>query len=170
VALVLGIFARVANAIRVVGAVYLFATGMRLLWSGLRRARDGSAQVACPTPVAVETRAPMYAAIWQGLVTDLSNPKAAVFFTALLPQFIVGGTAANVFVSTAALGAVAVIAALLGLTAYAMVAARAGTRFGQRRFSTILDIAAGLALAGFGIDLLTRRITQSITPRARIAR
>ena len=163
VALVLSAFARLAGAIRLIGAVYLLATGARLLWSGLRREimnRSG----ADDRPLLLPARRSPHGGFLQGLFTDLSNPKAAVFFTALLPQFVTGGKSAVVFVSTAVLGLVAAAAALVGLTAYSMLAARAGAHLEQTRFSAILDIAAGLALVGFGVDLLNRQLAQPIRP------
>lgn len=165
VALVLSAFARLAGPIRLVGALYLLATGVRLLRSGLRRRIvDRSAADDAPLPPPPSRSA--QGGLLQGLFTDLSNPKAAVFFTALLPQFVSGGKTAVAFVSTAALGLVAAAAALVGLTAYSVLAARAGAHFEPRRFSTILDIAAGLALAGFGVDLLMHRVAQPIQSAA----
>jgi threonine/homoserine/homoserine lactone efflux protein len=82
-------------------------------------------------------------------MTNLLNPKAAVFFTALMPQFITarGITAAPLIFG---LACIAATASLLGLSLYALVAFQARrllrTRYGRR----ILDGVVGAVLLGFG--------------------
>jgi len=63
------------------------------------------------------------AAFRQGLLTDLLNPKAAAFFTALPPQFILPGVD-PVFSTTVLYASIASLAAFAGLLAYATIAAR----------------------------------------------
>src|SRR5581483_10747228 len=70
-------------AIRALGAAYLTVLGARALWDVVRA--QGSADeagTAAPSP-----RLRPKAALRQGLLSDLGNPKMAVFFTSLLPQF-----------------------------------------------------------------------------------
>jgi threonine/homoserine/homoserine lactone efflux protein len=70
--------------IKVVGAIVLVIMGARsLLGSGHRAAEAGS-----PMPVPVSDRR----ALRDGLITSLANPKLAVFFVALFPQFVPRGT------------------------------------------------------------------------------
>jgi threonine/homoserine/homoserine lactone efflux protein len=59
-------------AIKLVGALYLIYLGLRALL--------GSAE-----PTAIPARG---SAFRQGLASNLLNPKIAVFFTSLLPQFV----------------------------------------------------------------------------------
>ena len=70
-------------ALKIAGAIYLIWIGIQML-----RARD---------PVAASTIAGHGVAtqrggkaLRQGLLSDLSNPKIAVFFTSFLPQFVHG--------------------------------------------------------------------------------
>ena len=72
-------------AVKLAGAAYLVLLGAQTLLHALRGARpreaggrDGGA--AAPRGVALR----------QGLLNDLGNPKIAVFFTTLLPQFAPG--------------------------------------------------------------------------------
>jgi len=62
-----------------VGAAYLLFTGVQMLLSR-------------PRPVADEAAAPAETSLsrvfWQGALTNILNPKVALFFLALLPQFI----------------------------------------------------------------------------------
>jgi threonine/homoserine/homoserine lactone efflux protein len=79
---VLGISALVAAseaafvALKVTGAAVLIWMGI----GSLRRARAG-----LPEP---EERAPAPRPLREGLITSLANPKLAVFFVALFPQFV----------------------------------------------------------------------------------
>jgi threonine/homoserine/homoserine lactone efflux protein len=62
-------------ALRIAGAAYLVYLGVQALlaaWRGVR-AKDDRARAGSP--------------YLQGLLSNLSNPKMAVFFTSLLPQF-----------------------------------------------------------------------------------
>src|SRR5581483_7539115 len=64
-------------AIRALGAAYLTVLGARALWDAVRA--QGSADeagTAAPSP-----RLRPKAALRQGLLSDLGNPKMAVFFT-----------------------------------------------------------------------------------------
>jgi threonine/homoserine/homoserine lactone efflux protein len=71
-------------AIRLVGAAYLTYLGVAALWSALRR-RSHAHAVASPSSLG---RGPAFR---QGALSNLGNPKMAVFFTSLLPQFAGSG-------------------------------------------------------------------------------
>jgi len=60
----------------------------------------------------------------QGLISDLGNPKMAVFFASLLPQFATPGD--GLFAALMTLGLVFSLMTFLWLTAYAFVIAKAG--------------------------------------------
>jgi threonine/homoserine/homoserine lactone efflux protein len=82
---VAGLLAASAAAFTVVklaGAAYLVLLGIRALLAARRGGYETPAPDAAPRPGGV------LAAYRQGLVTNLLNPKVAVFFTALLPQFL----------------------------------------------------------------------------------
>src|SRR5262249_44460319 len=83
------------TAVKLAGAVYLVYLGVQ----AIRASRRSGREHAEPT-----TREPITRriAFRQGLVSNLLNPKIAVFFTSLLPQFVGDG------------GVVAVRLALLG--------------------------------------------------------
>ena len=65
-------------ALKIVGAVYLVYLGVRMLIT--RTAVAGSADIAGTVN--------MWAAFRQGMLTNILNPKVALFFLALMPQFI----------------------------------------------------------------------------------
>jgi threonine/homoserine/homoserine lactone efflux protein len=65
--------------VKLLGAAYLIYLGARLLF-----AKTPQSGVAAPTAVSADPRP----AFVQGIVTNVLNPKVALFFLAFLPQFI----------------------------------------------------------------------------------
>ena len=63
-----------------IGAAYLVFIGLRMLWSGA-----GVPPASQGAPEARTTPAHIFR---RGIVLQLANPKALVFFTAFLPQFV----------------------------------------------------------------------------------
>ena len=66
------------NAVRLFGAVYL-------IWLGVSIWRASS---LVPVVGAARRSPTVWAAFWRGLLTNISNPKALLFCSVLLPQFI----------------------------------------------------------------------------------
>ena len=85
----------------------------------------------------------------QGLVSNLGNPKMAVFFTSLLPQF----TTSPSFGSLLALGLVFCSLTLVWLTAYAFAVAKAGDFLRRSRVRRALDALTGAVLVALGLRL-----------------
>jgi len=67
------------TAIKWIGACYLIYLGVRMLLSGRSEAHELSTARSADGSAA---------AFRQGMITNLLNPKVALFFLALLPQFI----------------------------------------------------------------------------------
>jgi threonine/homoserine/homoserine lactone efflux protein len=138
--------------LRLVGAVYLGwlgASALRSAWRDRGEAR-GTALPGQGGP-----SQSTWTAFRQGLVSNLANPKMAVFFTSLLPQFAPAGHAS--FTRLLGLGLVFCIMTLGWLALYAAVVARAGDvlrRLGVRR---AIEAVTGLALLGLGARLALER-------------
>ena len=141
VASVLGISALVAAsstafvALKIVGAVVLVYLGVQTL-RGVKTVDDGKPGVARSSYV-------------QGLVTSGANPKLAVFFIALLPQFVPHG--APVLPWTLAMALILICVDLVYFTALAWVVSRAKRAIvGSRRIEQLTGavmIALGLRVA-----------------------
>ncbi|HKE99696.1 MAG TPA: LysE family translocator [Actinomycetes bacterium] len=134
------------TALRLAGAAYLVHLGARSLWSALVRPRPPDP----PAPGAAGRGRPPRA-LAQGVVSNLGNPKMAVFFTSLLPQFAPQGRAA--FLPLLALGLVFCSLTLVWLTCYAIAVSRARAALGRPAVRRALDGVMGAALVGFGIRL-----------------
>lgn len=90
-------------------------------------------------------------AFMKGLLTDLLNPKIAVFYLSVLPLFLPAGY------PPAAIGALlALIHGAMGMTWFTVVILAAGPMRGyltSRRGGRIVDATAGVAMAGFAAVL-----------------
>src|SRR5262245_13784717 len=137
------------TALRLAGAAYLVHLGARSLWSALVRPRPPDPPDPPAPGAAGHGRPPR--ALAQGVVSNLGNPKMAVFFTSLLPQFAPQGRAA--FLPLLALGLVFCSLTLVWLTCYAIAVSRARTALGRPAVRRALDGVMGAALVGFGIRL-----------------
>ena len=129
-------------ALKLAGAAYLIYLGAQALWSALtRRGPHGATAGSGP-------RMTPRAAFRQGVLSNLANPKMAVFFTSLLPQFA-PATGAS-FVDLLLPGLVFAALTLGWLSGYAAVVARAGDVLRRSRVRRALDAVTGIALVGFG--------------------
>jgi threonine/homoserine/homoserine lactone efflux protein len=130
----------VFTAIRLAGAAYLVLLGAQAL---LAAARGGRADhVAAP-----RRRAPYR----QGVLSNLGNPKMAVFFTSLLPQF------GSSFAGMLALGAVFASLTRAWLTVYAVAVAKASGVLRRPPVRRALDALTGLALVALGLRVAAER-------------
>jgi threonine/homoserine/homoserine lactone efflux protein len=132
------------TAVKLLGAAYLVFLGVQALWHAAR----GSAPAR---PEAAGERLPGRAAVRQGLLSDLGNPKMAVFFTSLLPQFAPRGGGA--FAVMLALGLLFCLLTFAWLALYAAVVARAGDVLRRPRVRRALDAALGTVLVALGVRL-----------------
>ena len=84
--------------------------------------------------------------------SQLANPKAVLFFTALLPQFV--DPARAIAPQVAILAATSITSEFFVLAGYAWLAARGGALLIARpQLARITDAAAGTCLIGAGIGL-----------------
>lgn len=82
------------DAIRLGGAGYLVYLGVRAVLAARRTARPRGAQRQAIAPVVTEgggSGSRWRSGFRQGLLTNVLNPKAALFFLSVLPQFVHGG-------------------------------------------------------------------------------
>ena len=93
-------------------------------------------------------------AVRQGLLSDLGNPKIAVFFTSFLPQFVHGGA---VLLPLLVLGGLFAMLTLLWLALYAVIIGRSTALLRRPGVRKALDRFTGVVLIGFGIRLAFER-------------
>lgn len=126
-------------AVKIVGAAYLVYLGAQALISA----------TGWQTPVHRGAAAPTGREFRQGLLSNLGNPKMAVFFSSLLPQF------ADSFLALLGLGLLFCALTMVWLSAYATVLARAGDILRRPRVRRAIDVVTGTALVALGLRLAT---------------
>jgi len=135
-------------AIKWVGAGYLIFLGLRALFS------RGSGLVAADAGPAPSRGA--LSAFGTAFLTQVSNPKAIVFFASILPQFI--DPREPLARQIAILGVTSVVAEFFVLAGYGILAGRGAHLARDPRYARLTNRLAGAALltAGFGLALLKR--------------
>jgi len=135
-------------AVRYAGAAYLVLLGIQALRVALR-SPGGPGR---PEPVVrARRRLRPWPAFRQGLISDLGNPKMAVFFASLLPQFAPPGPAA--FGVLLLLGVTFAALTFGWLTLYAVLVARAGEVLRRPRVRRAVEGATGVVLVGLGLRI-----------------
>jgi len=139
------------KALKLAGAAYLVLLGVQALFSALRRHRATPRTWLDAPPRPLSPRA----AVRQGLLSNLGNPKMAVFFTSLLPQFAGDGGAS--FGGLLLLGLVFCLLTFGWLTGYAAAVARAGDVLRRPSVRRAVDAITGAVLVAFGLRLATEQ-------------
>jgi len=137
----------VFRALKLAGAAYLVYLGTLSLWGAIAR-RSHRYGVRSTAPLAPRR------ALRQGVLSNLGNPKMAVFFASLLPQFAPDGKAS--FAVLLALGFLFCSLTFAWLTLYAVVVARTG-RLLTGAARRALDAATGVVLVALGLRLATEK-------------
>ena len=127
--------------VRYLGAAYLLCLGLHAIWSAARR------EPAAPAAAGEPARRGALACYRRGLLSDLGNPKMAVFFTSLLPQFGAG------FASLALLGLMFCAMTFLWLACYALAVAKAGDVLRRQSARRVLGALTGSVLVALGVRL-----------------
>jgi len=145
-AAVLATSAMAFTVIKWIGAAYLLwlAWGMLRAAAADRGSHGGAASIGPASPGKI---------FWQGFLTNVLNPKVALFFLALLPQFI-DADAPNKPLAFLFLGAVFIVNGtffLLALVALAHRLRRIGANSTARR---VLNAIGGTLFAGLAVRLL----------------
>ena len=141
-------------AVKYAGAAYLVYLGAEALWAALRPQSAGATIPAAGPGSSKNGRtaglAPL-AALRQGVISDLGNPKMAVFFASLLPQFAPPGDAS--VAALLALGLVFCAMTFLWLAAYASVVAKAGDVLRRHRIRRAIEGVTGAVLIALGLRI-----------------
>jgi threonine/homoserine/homoserine lactone efflux protein len=129
--------------IKWLGAGYLIWLGLKTFFTRSDTARHTA---AAPTRTGMGT-------FLHGVVAQGANPKALVFFTALLPQFV--DPAAPLAAQILILAVTSVLIEFGVLAGYAVLASRASGLAHRPRFASILHRVGGGLLIGAGAGLAT---------------
>jgi threonine/homoserine/homoserine lactone efflux protein len=160
------------TVVKLAGAVYLVVLGVGALRGALRRRRDpdpqaASTATALATPDAagrgrgsfrtaraayVSARGRSYL---QGLLTNVLNPKAVLFFLSLMPQFIPAG--GSVLAWTMLLSAIVVAAALAWFALVALLVVQLRGILARPRVARAVEGTTGAVFIGLAGRLALER-------------
>ncbi|MCF8504632.1 MAG: LysE family translocator [Caulobacter sp.] len=128
-------FPRAFRLLAIGGGLYVAWLGLRSIWSGLRDEGGGAER-----PVVQVSRS----AFLDGFAVQISNPKALLFFTAVLPPFLDPGlpiTPQLPFYAAATVGM-----DVVAMTAYGLGGAALAGRMGEPAFRRGYALAVGILL------------------------
>jgi threonine/homoserine/homoserine lactone efflux protein len=147
VSIVLAKSAVAFSTVKYLGAAYLCFLGVRMIF----RARKESV-AADPVP---DYGRPASNPLWQGVATEVLNPKTALFFLSFIPQFVSRG-GGHVFLQFVTLGTISVV---MNTSADLIVIALAGPLGKRMRSSAVFRsrqrTATGAIMIGLGTYLAT---------------
>jgi homoserine/homoserine lactone efflux protein len=126
----------VFHVIRLLGAAYLIWLGVSSLWKSWRAAPDAQGPRLMGKPYV------------QAVLTQLGNPKALLFFGALVPQFL--DTQASLIPQYLIMFAITFTGESIILTAYGALAAYGGQKAGLHH-AVWRERVSGLVLLGLGV-------------------
>ena len=138
--------------VKYVGAAYLCFLGVRMILDARRAKLDAPQGIAEDIPRSAK---PARNPLWQGVATEVLNPKTALFFLSFIPQFVNRGNG-HVFLQFVALGTISVV---MNTTADLIVIAMAGP-LGERirssaTFRRRQRTVTGAIMIGLGTYLAT---------------
>jgi threonine/homoserine/homoserine lactone efflux protein len=139
------------DALRLVGAAYLVWLGVQSLLAARSGGVGSGAAAAASRGSASRPGHPFR----QGLLTNLFNPKIAIFYSTFLPQFIGPGDPALLL--SMLLACVHIALGIAWLSLYAWLLDRAVEAFKGSRVRRALDALTGTVLVGLGLRLAAER-------------
>lgn len=133
------------DVLRVGGAAVLIWLGVRTWWLTRR-----SVLVAAPPPMDADSQRRRTSSWGVGLVTSVSNPKLAVFFVALFPQFLRPGDA--VLPAALIMGGLIVLLDIAWFSVLAVAVERTALVL-RPRVRRVLERVAGAVMVALGLRL-----------------
>lgn len=131
--------------IKIAGALYLIYIGIKMIIQSFNTVKNQIAE-------SVESPKSYKSAFFNAFVTQASNPKAIIFFVALLPQFV--DPKANVFYQFSILALTTIFMETLILMLYGWLSSKGGNSLkSDNRVTKWIDRAGGGILVGIGINL-----------------
>lgn len=142
--------ALVFEIVKYIGALYLFYLGIQMLLTKTKQEEKSNFE---QTSVSIDKRS-SWKSIKQGFLTEIFNPKTALFFLAFLPQFV-QNDGSSVTLQLFALGIVFVIMSIIYTTFLAYCTSFIGAKMFKTSgiFAHKIEKIVGVIYIGLGIRL-----------------
>src|SRR5712691_3928043 len=135
--------------VKYLGAAYLCFLGVRMILDARRGAQQSNGEVL--TQATMSRRDPF----WQGVTTEVLNPKTALFFLSFIPQFV-NRANGHIFLQFLVLGTVSVTLNTLADLVVISLAGPLGNRIrSSATFRRRQRSATGVIMVGLGTYLAT---------------
>jgi RhtB (resistance to homoserine/threonine) family protein len=128
-----------------VGAVYLIYLGIKTLWSLKKK------EVAASVEVKTKSQFVNTSSFKQGFLTNILNPKVAVFFLTFLPQFVDSGS--KTFLPFLIMGITYTILTAVWFLLYVYLINQISTFMRKPKTQNMIEAITGTILIGFGVKL-----------------
>ena len=144
------------SVLKLVGGAYLVFLGARMIVGTWRKgAEEGLGQAAPRVPPRSLSGSGDLAAFATGFVTNVLNPKVAVFYLTVLPQFVSPGD--PVLRTCLLLGGIHIAMGLVWLSAYVWLLGRIAGVLTRPRVRHAVERVTGGLLVGLGLRLAWAR-------------
>ena len=141
------------EVVKLLGAAYLIVLGAQSLWRLVRHSAHGAddARLELGHGATRAGRRPFL----EGLLTNVLNPKVAIFYLAFLPQFIMPGD--PVLLKSMFLASIHCMLGLIWLSLVTLVLGRLRTFLARPHIQQRLEAITGAILIAFGVRLALER-------------
>jgi threonine/homoserine/homoserine lactone efflux protein len=140
------------EVVKLTGALMLIVLGGRSLWSVWRACGGQTHVMVSDEDADTLSRATPFV---QGLLTNLTNPKATLFFVATMPQFVAADHPTQALPVAMGLAAIAVLFSLAGLGLTALGVHRIRHLVNVPRVRRAQDALLGTTLVALGVHVAT---------------
>jgi len=148
VSAILSASATAFTVVKLVGAAYLIYLGLQSI------VRAGRGSPSAEGSAVLRGGRPSRSGFFEGLTTNLLNPKTALFFSSLLPQFVSPGDPAVLF---AVLTAATALVSFSWLSLYTLILGRLGEVLRRPRVRGWFDRIMGSVLVALGVRVALER-------------
>jgi threonine/homoserine/homoserine lactone efflux protein len=143
------------RAVQLVGAAYLVVLGAQTLRESMQAKTSATLKSCTEGVAAAQDQAISARAFWQGVWTNLLNPKVALFYLTVLPQFI--NPTGPVLAQSLLLASIHIGMGLVWLSTYAYFLARLDRLLGRPLVKRTLERITGGLLIALGLRLAWER-------------
>jgi threonine/homoserine/homoserine lactone efflux protein len=137
------------QTVKIAGAIYLAYLGIQMLMAKSKTNEQKSLPIQSNKKI-----------FFQGMITNVTNPKVALFFLAFLPQFIQADAGAASPIPFIILGMTFTLTGGIWCLLTAYFSSMATTRLRKNaKAGTVLNRLTGIVFIGMGIQLLSTKAT-----------
>ena len=140
------------EVVKLVGACYLIYLGGQSLWQAFR---SGARELSPDGGAVAKQKKEWWQSFLEGLLTNVLNPKVAIFYLAFLPQFI--SPSDPVLAKSLLLAGIHFMLGVVWLSFVTMFLGRVRALLARPRVQRAIEATAGAVLIAFGVRLAMER-------------